>query len=232
MLYVAFTLGLFGSLHCVGMCGPLAIAFTDRPHRNTMEKLYHAMSYNVGRTLTYALIGSLFGLLGSMMMIVDFQKALSIILGSIMVLSFLLSVDVEAYLNNSTAVKRYYGGIRSRINKMMQKSRSYHPFSLGMANGLLPCGLVYVALAGSLATGQVFSGFLFMVAFGLGTVPMLLALIFGYGYFSPQVKRGFRKMLPFVSLSFGLFLIYRGVAVDMPTELDFWEALKNPIMCH
>jgi len=148
MWYVAFTLGLFGSLHCVGMCGPLVIAFGRTEGGSLAANVYSGVSYNLGRTL------------------------------------------------------------------------------------MLPCGLVYLALAGALASGGVWQGMLFMILFGLGTLPMLLAVILGYEWVSPTIRFQFRKVLPYVTLSFGLFLIYRGVVVDMPTELNFWEALRNPIMCH
>lgn len=232
MILVAFTLGLLGSLHCVGMCGPLAIAFTHRPGQSKKSHLYAALSYNIGRTITYALIGSLFGVIGSLVAVVEMQKLLSIILGLIMVISFLLSIDLEGYINKNTWLKNQYFKLRNILSSMMQKSQEYSPFVLGMVNGLLPCGLVYLALAGALATGNIAYGMLFMIFFGLGTIPMLLAIVLGYEFVSGKWRMQFRRALPYVTLCFGLFLIYRGLVVDMPAQLGFWEALKNPIMCH
>lgn len=232
MLYIAFTLGLFGSLHCVGMCGPLAIAFCNRESNNKSQNVKSALAYNLGRTSTYALLGLFFGILGSFIFVSELQKIVSIILGALLVLSFLFSVDIDSSINNNSVVKKYYFNVKKFVSDIMSRSREYHPYQLGMANGLLPCGLVYLALAGALTTGSVLGGVTFMVLFGLGTLPMLFALTTGFGLFSLSVRRRFRTVLPFVTLCFGLFLIYRGLAVDLPSELNFWKSLRNPIMCH
>lgn len=232
MWIIAFTLGLFGSLHCLGMCGPLAIAFCSREGASKSEQVQSAISYNLGRTVTYSLLGFLFGTLGSFLFVVDVQKWVSIALGLLLVISFIFTIDLEQYINGRSILKNYFFKVKNFISSIMEKSQSYHPFQLGMANGLLPCGLVYLALAGALATGDIKGGMLFMALFGLGTIPMLFALTTGFGFFTPVIKKKFRSVLPYVTLCFGVFLIYRGVAVNMPTELNFWEALKNPILCH
>lgn len=232
MIWVAFTLGLFGSLHCVGMCGPLAIAFCDKEGDSVGHRLRSGLSYNLGRTFTYAILGLFFGLLGSFIVVVDLQKTLSIVLGVLLVISFLLSYDIDQKINGLPAMKKLYDRLRNGISKMYTKAKQYHPFTLGLANGLLPCGLVYLALAGAIASGTLLNGMVFMSFFGLGTIPMMLALVFGFRLLNPQLRFKFRKVLPYVTLFFGLFLIYRGVVVGMPEELNFWEMLKNPIMCH
>lgn len=232
MIWVAFTLGFFGSLHCVGMCGPLAIAFCDKEADSDVQRLRSALSYNVGRTFTYAILGLFFGFLGSFLVLVDLQKSLSIILGLLLVISFLMSYDIDERMNRIPLLKRFYSKIRNGISKMYAKAQEYHPFTLGVANGLLPCGLVYLALAGAIASGGLLQGMGFMVFFGLGTFPMMIALIFGVKLMTPKLRFQFRRVLPFVTLGFGLFLIYRGVVVDVPAELNFWEMLKSPVMCH
>ncbi|MDF1697981.1 MAG: sulfite exporter TauE/SafE family protein [Saprospiraceae bacterium] len=232
MFYIAFTLGLFGSLHCLGMCGPLALAFCDNEQDNVPQRLMSGLSYNLGRTFTYAVIGLFFGLLGSFLVVVDLQKILSVVLGVLLVISFLLSFDIDQKINGITSVQKLYNGIRQSIARMYSKAKQYHPFVLGAANGLLPCGLVYLALAGAIASGTLTNGMFFMAFFGLGTIPMMLALVLGFKFINPKIRFQFRKVLPYVTLFFGLFLIYRGVMVDMPNELNFWEMLKNPVMCH
>lgn len=232
MIWIAFTLGLFGSLHCVGMCGPLAIAFCDKEGDSALQRLNSGLSYNLGRTFTYSVLGLFFGLLGSFIVIVDFQKTLSVVLGGLLVFSFLMSYDIDQKVNRLPAIKKFYDRIRDGISKMYSKAKQYHPFTLGIANGLLPCGLVYLALAGAIASGTLFTGMLFMTFFGLGTIPMMLALVFGIKLLTPSMRFKFRRVLPYVTLCFGLFLIYRGIVVGMPQELNFWEMLKNPVMCH
>jgi len=232
MLFVAFTLGLFGSLHCVGMCGPLALAFCDEEEDSTVKRLHSAVSYNLGRTFTYAMLGLIFGLLGSFLVVVDMQKGISIVLGILLVLSFVLSYDLDQKINGLPAMRRFYDRLRRGISNMYGRAKQYHPFSLGAMNGLLPCGLVYLALAGAIASGSLWNGMAFMTLFGLGTVPIMVALVLGFKLLSPKLRFGFRQILPYVTLFFGLFLIYRGVVVGMPDELNFWELLKNPVMCH
>ena len=229
---VAFTLGILGSLHCIGMCGPLAIAFSDQKSSNAYQRFWEGLSYNLGRTVTYSLLGLLFGLLGSFLWVADLQKTLSITLGVFFVLAFLLAYDWEGKLNSSSFLNAQLLRLRSFISNLFTRSKKVPSFILGLANGVLPCGLVYLALAGALASGTLVSGMLFMTFFGLGTLPAMLALVMGVQFVKPSWRRNFRRVLPFVSLCFGIFLIYRGVVVDFPRELDFWEALKNPIMCH
>jgi len=232
MWYIAFTLGLFGSLHCVGMCGPLAIVFCSREGDNTSQRLTSSLGYNLGRTMTYAMLGLLFGLLGSFLFVADIQKGLSIFLGGLLVFSFMMSVDIDTKINTIPVIRRFYDRLRVAISNLYNQTKKYPPMILGMANGLLPCGLVYLALTGALATGNVLDGMIFMTLFGLGTIPMLLGLVMGVNLVGHKIRSRFRKVLPYVTLGFGLFLIYRGIMIDMPVEIDFIEALKNPIMCH
>ena len=232
MWYIAFTLGLMGSLHCVGMCGPLAIAFSRSKQNSKISNLIASISYNFGRTITYAILGLLFGLLGSFLFLADLQKVLSIILGLILVASFLFSIDLDQKISGSPYFKKFYQKVQGILEAVMQKANTYPAILLGLANGLLPCGLVYLALAGALATGNLLLGMAFMFIFGLGTIPMLMALSLSDNAMPQKWRLRFQKILPYVTLVFGVFLIYRGFVVEMPAELDFWEALKNPVMCH
>ena len=229
---MAFTLGLFGSLHCLGMCGPLAIAFTNRLGASKIQTATSTLNYNLGRTFTYAGIGFLFGTLGSVMVLADFQKFLSIILGVTLVVSSLFGFSISKRLFYSLHLSKIYTKYQLLVQSLIVKSKDHHPFTLGMFNGLLPCGLVYVALAGALASGSTMLGVLFMTLFGLGTLPLMFSLSFGYKIIPPRIKSQLQNALPLISLIFGLFLIYRGIVVDMPSELNFWMAIKNPIMCH
>ena len=232
MILYALLVGLMGSLHCVGMCGPLAIAFSHKKENSKVQNFISSLSYNLGRTLTYSFLGLLFGTLGSFLMVVNLQKSVSILLGILLIISFLFTFDLDQILSQHTLLNTYYGKVRKLIATMMQKSNRYHPFQLGMANGLLPCGLVYLALTGAIATGSLLGGFTFMFLFGLGTIPMLFALSSGYGLLPSTLRLRLLTVLPYVTLVFGIFLVYRGFAVDMPSKLSFWEALKNPILCH
>lgn len=231
MWYIAFTLGLFGSLHCIGMCGPLAIAFTNKTHSSKVGELYTALSYNFGKTLTYIAIGLLFGIVGSLITINNLQSIFSIILGSILVISFLFSIDIERSINKSNLLDKYYNKVRQLLTNMMAKAKHYPTFLLGMANGLLPCGLVYLAIAGSLSTGSLLGGALFMLFFGIGTMPAMIALIIGSKSVPFIWRKNFKSVLSYITLLFGGFLIYRGFMVETPMTMDFWTLMIGGKVC-
>ncbi len=231
MWYIAFTLGLFGSMHCIGMCGPLAVAFTNKEHTSKMSELFTALSYNIGRTVTYTLIGLFFGLFGNLMVVNNLQSVFSIVLGLLLVISFLFAIDIESKINTSSLLGSYYTKVRNLLNSMMSRAKAYPTFLLGMANGLLPCGLVYLAVAGSLATGTIIGGAIFMMIFGLGTIPAMLSLIIGSNTIPFHWRKNFRKVLPYITLIFGCFLIYRGLTVDLPLNMDFWSQYVGGKTC-
>ena len=231
MLYIAFTLGLMGSLHCLGMCGPLAIAFSGGYSDNKIQVISRSLQYNLGRSITYAIIGLLFGLIGSFVFFANAQQGLSIAMGMMMIIAFFSSLNIDNYLGRSTIINKWKNFVHGLISPMMKEVQSYPPFILGMANGLLPCGLVYLALAGALTTGNLFSGGLFMFFFGLGTIPMLFGLVLGNQFMLGSQRKVLNRVIPYISLAFGIFLCYRGMVVDMPMELDFFEAVNNPLMC-
>ncbi len=232
MWYVAFTLGFFGSLHCIGMCGPLAIAFTNKHANSKVSHLASSFAYNIGRALTYSFLGAIFGAFGTVLMLTNLQQWASIIFGIILILAFLLSIDLEFRINQNHVFKRFHHHVNQTLNKILQRSNGFSSFSLGIANGFLPCGLVYLAIAGSLTTGSIIGGMTYMFIFGIGTMPALTALILGSGSVQQKFRQPLRKIIPYVSLAFGIFLIIRGIRVDVPQSLDFWDMLKNPLMCH
>jgi len=232
MIWIALTLGLVGSLHCVGMCGPLAIGICCRGQQTGVEQFKTTVLYNVGRIITYAVLGVFFGLFSQLIYLTSLQKTLSIALGVILVLSFIFSFNIDHWISKSKAGSFVYEKVNGLISRILQKSQRYNPFYLGLASGLLPCGLVYLALAGALSSGSSMDGMLFMLAFGLGTIPALMALSYSASLLKKKKRFNLNRILSFVSLFFGLFLIYRGFMVNAPEELDFWSAIRNPIMCH
>jgi sulfite exporter TauE/SafE len=231
MLSVAFTLGLFGSLHCIGMCGPLAIAFSHTKDNFPLTKFVSGFSYNLGRATTYGFLGGVFGLLGSFFFIAHLQKVLSIVLGVLLILSFIFQLKSFTSIQFGM-LNKYYVLIQQSIHNLMRKRFKYHPFVLGLANGFLPCGLVYLAIAGALSYGGLISGMMFMFVFGLGTIPALFFFAMGYQFLPANFQNKLKVVTPFISLVFGCYLIYRGIVIDMPAELDFWTAIKNPLLCH
>jgi sulfite exporter TauE/SafE len=214
------------------MCGPLAMAFCDKPEQSTTGQLIRSISYNLGRSTCYAFLGLAFGYLGIMSLMAGFQGLISILLGLAFLLSFVFAVNLENKINHLPPIAKFYTKVKSKISQLLANSKKYPGFYLGLLNGLLPCGLVYLALAGAISCDSVIESVLFMFLFGLGTMPMLFTLSLGYQMGNLKHRAKLQNILPYISLLFGLFLIYRGLAIEFPEQLNFWEAVQNPIMCH
>ena len=232
MIIIAFTLGFLGSLHCVGMCGPLALGVSNVPTIGVLGKLFHALKYNFGRVVTYSILGLVFGLIGQTLIVTGLQKFLSIGAGVLLVILFFASLDLETFFRRIPAFKNYVKKVSELTTSFMRNNASSNPFILGMANGLLPCGLVYLALTGSMLAGGIVPGILFMAFFGIATIPSLLILVLGTNLINMKLRLSLNRILPYVQLVMGVYLIYRGIAIDTPESLDFYSALKDPIMCH
>ena len=169
---IALGMGLVGSLHCAGMCGPLAMAL---PSGRAKSMLLGRLLYNLGRISTYSLLGLAMGLLGYGIAATPAQRYLSLLSGLLILLLLLLLPAMERA--GGGPLVRMAGWVRLRLGRYLGAGGSPGSlYMLGVINGLLPCGLVYAALAGALEGGSLLRGVGFMVAFGLGTVPMMLAL--------------------------------------------------------
>ncbi len=214
-LLSAIVLGLMGSFHCVGMCGPIVISL---PLNNTnwFTRIFGSLLYNIGRAITYALMGAVFGILGEGFQLGGFQRWISIIMGVLMVLAVLF----PALFKSSGKLDKYLYGYNARLKQrfgVLFNKRSYSSLLIiGLLNGLLPCGLVYMALAGAIATGGVASGALFMFIFGLGTLPMLLALSLVGNVVSGSMKSSINKLIPYVIVVIGILFILRGMNLGIP----------------
>lgn len=213
ILISALILGLMGSFHCVGMCGPIALSLPLRGN-NYFQKIWGASLYNIGRTITYGIMGAFFGLIGQGFSMAGFQRWISITMGVLMILAVLLpSLFKNIRIINTDPLT---GRLRKAIVSLFQK-RSYGGlFLIGLLNGLLPCGLVYMAIAGAIGTGSVIEGTLFMIVFGLGTTPMLLFVSLLGNAISMTLRNKINKMIPFVVIIVGLIFILRGLSLGIP----------------
>lgn len=229
---VAFTLGFLGSLHCVGMCGPLLIgAMQLNPVGNRLT-IWRLIQYTLSKSLAYAVLGLIIGLIGELLYLGSFQKVFSIISGVLLIGMFLFSLNIETLLFKFSSFKKFYNRVYGRLAGLIKKYGNRSIWIIGFLNGFLPCGLVYLALAGALMYNKVWISASFMFIFGLGTVPALVAFGSGYQFIPPTWKRRLRFILPVLQLFIGLLLIYRGLYIDMPKELSFWDAINNPVWCH
>ncbi|SHK36352.1 hypothetical protein SAMN04488007_2855 [Maribacter aquivivus] len=233
MLISALILGLMGSLHCVGMCGPIAFMLpVDRT--NNYKKFGQIFIYHFGRLMAYGLIGLIFGLLGKGLSIFGIQQKLSIGIGIIMIVIVLIPYKTFNKYNLSKPIYKVISKVKNQLGKELKKKSPDTFLTIGFLNGFLPCGLVYMALFGSIAMGDAFKGSLYMMLFGLGTLPLMTAAI----YFSNLLKGGIRqkvqKAIPVFVVIIGALFILRGLGLGIPyvSPAPVTELVSSEIECH
>ncbi len=213
-LLAAISLGFLGSFHCVGMCGPIALAI---PIKNNSfgYRLLGSIVYNWGRIVTYFIMGLLFGLIGQTFAIAGFQNVLSLVLGVlILVVLFLPGIIPKA--KQPRFIASFLATLKTNIRRQFGINTNSSLFLIGLLNGLLPCGLVYMGIAGSLATGDVLKGSLFMATFGLGTLPAMILVSLSQNLISLQIRTKIRKAVPVFIGAMALLLILRGMNLGVP----------------
>ena len=230
VLTSAFILGLFGGLHCVGMCGPIVLALPLTALERS-KIILHSLVYHLGRILTYGMMGLLIGLFGWGVALAGYQQFFTIVLGATLIISALFSVSVSHQFLKLSMVEKGLTWLRRSMSKSFSIRGPLSAFRMGLLNGLLPCGLVYVALAGAAVSGSMKLGFLHMVIFGAGTLPWMLAVM-TFGNLHKHRFMKFRKWIPIALLLFGIYLVVRGVMVEMPLDLDQWMSEGLKPSCH
>ncbi|WP_396634040.1 sulfite exporter TauE/SafE family protein [Maribacter sp. R86514] len=233
MLLSALILGLMGSLHCVGMCGPIAFMLpVDRT--NNYKKFGQIFIYHFGRLLAYGIIGLVFGLLGKGLSIFGIQQKLSIAIGIIMILVVLIPYNTFNKYNLSKPIYKIISKVKNQLGKELKKKSPDTFLTIGFLNGFLPCGLVYMALFGSIAMGDALQGSLYMMLFGVGTLPLMTAAI----YFSNLLKGGIRqkvqKAIPVFVIIIGSLFILRGLGLGIPyvSPAPVTQLVSSAIECH
>ncbi len=227
-LWTAFTIGLFGSLHCIGMCGPIALAVGGQRSNVWVNGLL----YNLGRTVTYSLLGGIIGLLGQGLFFAGFQKSMTIAIGVALLLIAVFSINVETKLLKVNVFSRLFFNVKAGIGRWMQRKGFAGTFAVGILNGLLPCGLVYMAVAGALSTGELLSGMAYMALFGLGTLPLMTVAALAGNAVNLRFRIIFQKIYPAFLIFFALLFLFRGLNFHIPGEFFFWEEMQDMPMCH
>ena len=222
-LITAFSLGLFGSLHCAGMCAPLMLAAGGN--------WGGVAAYQLGRLLTYGLLGALLGSLGWGAALLDFQRVLAIACGALLLLVAVTGGDPANFLGRLPAVGRLQLTVR-RLLAARSGSSGLAYLGLGCCNGLLPCGLVYLAVVGAANAGDPVTGAGAMMAFGLGTLPLLLTILLVGRRPGGKPAAWFSRLAPAVTVLAGVLLIWRGVHASLPPGFQFFQDMAFPPMCH
>jgi uncharacterized protein len=209
ILWSALVFGLLGSFHCVGMCGPIAMAISAKK-----SLIRQKLLYNLGRTTTYAFLGMTMVSLGFSLALAGIQQWFSIIIGGMMVLMALYYKKSERIIASSG----WFGAVarlKSSLGSWVTKGGSKAFFVSGLFNGLLPCGMVYLALVASMGTQHPLSGALYMGVFGLGTTPALLLIMLSPKLLTKTASLRLNRALPYVAVFIGVLFIVRGLGLGI-----------------
>lgn len=233
MLYSALIFGFISSLHCVGMCGPIALMIpVDKD--NTVKKWLQISTYQIGRVTAYTSLGVVFGFLGAGFFLAGIQQQLSIAVGVMMILIAIIPEKKLAQYNFSKPIYKIISEVKSQLGLQFKKKSYKSLFLIGLFNGYLPCGMVYVALFGAMAMNNVFLGSLYMTLFGLGTIPLMMVLVnflktTQFSYYSK-----FQKVIPILIICIGILFVLRGFGLDIPyiSPSILHLHIQSEVNCH
>jgi sulfite exporter TauE/SafE len=226
----AFILGLLASLHCVGMCGPIALAL-PYARRQPIDALMGGLAYNLGRVGMYATWGTIIGFFGRGLFLVGLESTFSILLGVLMLTAVVLSLNFEQRINRLPLLVRGRKWVMQTLGHYLQSQGLSAQFVVGMLNGMLPCGLVYVALGGAVATGSVIGSMAYMSLFGFGTLPLMLGTAVAGQFINLEWRRRLRALTPVFLFFFAVLFLFRGFGVHPPDVLRFWEIGQHAPYC-
>ena len=233
MLYSAFIFGLISSLHCIGMCGPIAMMLpVDR--NNPAKKVIQIMIYHLGRLSAYATLGLAFGILGRGFYMAGIQQQLSIFVGVMMIIIAIVPEKVFMKYNFSKPVYKVISKVKSSLGSQFKRKSPDAFFTIGLLNGFLPCGLVYAALFGAIAMQNLTLSVTYMLLYGLGTIPMMSAVVYISNLLSIPIRSKLQKIIPVVAVFIGVLFIIRGLGLNIPylSPSDMSLFVKANATCH
>lgn len=215
------------------MCGPIAFMLpVDRS--NSFNKVSQIAIYHLGRLLSYSIIGLVFGFVGKSLYIFGIQQQLSIIIGILMIIIVLIPYKTFSNYNFSKPLNKLISKVKTSLGKALKKKTADTFLTIGFLNGFLPCGLVYMAVFGAIATGSLLNGSLYMVLFGIGTIPLMTAAIYLGKFLNSTIKQRIQKAIPVFVIIIGVLFILRGLGLGIPyiSPAPIVEMASGAIECH
>lgn len=214
ILFTGLILGLASNVHCLGMCGPIALVLPLN-RTNNWTILGGTLQYNLGRTLIYGVLGALFGLLGMTIQIFGILQWMSILAGiALVIFAWRKKLNVWfPHISNPFGIQK---GIQRLMGKSMKSKSRFKLLAFGAINGLLPCGMVYVALLNALLADSLVSSSLAMIAFGIGTLPIMIFVPFMSNKIGKETRRKLNRGIPYVLTVVGLMIALRGMNLGIP----------------
>lgn len=233
MLISALIFGILGSFHCIGMCGPIAFML-PLSRDNSLKKFLQIFLYHFGRLFAYSFIGLAFGVVGKSLYLFGMQQQLSIAAGILMIAVIVIPSKTFGKYNFSKPLYRIIGKIKSSLGAALKKKTPDTFLTIGFLNGFLPCGLVYMAVFGAIASGDIFQGSLYMVFFGLGTIPLMTTAVYFSGMLNEVLRKKVQRFIPVFVVMVGILFILRGMGLDIPylSPAPVTEMVNASISCH
>lgn len=214
-IWGGFIIGFLGSFHCVGMCGPIALALPIGTSSN-LQLVISRLLYNFGRIVTYTFFGAIFGLFGKGIAFAGLQRYASIALGLTILLYYLMPSKFKGRLSATIPYLAISNFVKKSFTKLTKSGSAQSLFLFGIINGFLPCGFVYVALAGAITMGDFTSGALFMALFGLGTTPIMFATSLVGKFIKGSLRTRMNKLIPVFAIVLAIIFILRGLSLGIP----------------
>lgn len=225
LIFSALALGFASGFHCIGMCGPIALSL-GLSGAKAGRLVFKNLAYQLGRIFTYALLGALLGILGKGFELAGLQSYLTIFSGAVLILMAALSFGGQDFVTKIPQVSGVLVKVKIALGRQLQKTGYSSRFLTGVLNGLLPCGMVYMALTASLAAGGIAGGALYMLLFGLGTLPFMFAVALAGGMISKNFRTAVLKIIPVIMFLLGGLFILRGLELGIPYISPKPEALQ------
>jgi uncharacterized protein len=227
MLLTALLMGIAGSLHCAGMCSPLILAVTaKRPH------IAQKILYNTGRIFTYGMLGIVASTVGMFIQLSAYQQVLSILVGGMLLVIGLGGISGVKIPVLTSAIVHITLWLKRKFGFVLQHKGAWSSVLLGMLNGLLPCGLTYLAMTYCLSLTAWWEGFIFMFVFGLGTWPVMLGATSLLGFSGVFLKRNLSRMITILFVISGCLLIGRGVFIHAHQPVgDADSLIQSEVIC-
>lgn len=225
LLFSALFLGFASGFHCVGMCGPIALSM-GLTREQKINFYLQNLTYNFGRIITYSILGAIIGIVGESFQFAGLQTTLSIVVGILLILMALFSFGGKDFATKIPFINKALLKVKLKLSKLLTKADLSSRFTTGLLNGLLPCGMVYMALTASIAAGGIWQSALYMLFFGLGTFPFMFAIVLIGNFLNQNMRLKIVKIVPIVMILLGGLFILRGLELGIPYLSPKKEALQ------
>lgn len=227
MIWTALILGFAGSLHCIGMCSPLAMAVTNLSTKAMSNRLL----YNMGRIFTYGVLGAIIASVGFALPMAKYQDLLSVMMGIILVSIGFLSVTYWRISFVSVLLSKLNIVLKKKFSYLLQRKNLASVFLLGTLNGFLPCGLTFLALSYCVILKTPIEGFSFMAMFGLGTLPALLGFTKVFTWMVHRFNLRLQQVSPSLFVISGILLIARVFIIHLPHANSVASGMLDIVTC-